>query len=145
MQLTSETLDNMGLKTIALLCILVAALAYGADMAKSAGKINTGSVFFEKNVVPRLVENGCPMCHAVGYIQPNVLVYEEFLPYLAMGDAPEKTPVIRKIANLRAIRTDLPTHPGGQRCATVQSEPCRTIVEWWQVEFGAVSAGGGDR
>jgi hypothetical protein len=141
-----EDLGNMGLKKMALLGSVAAALAYAENTATSAEKGAAGSVFFEKNVVPRLAENGCPMCHAVGYVQPNVLVYEELLPYLAMGDAPEKTPVIRKIANLRAIRPDLPTHPGGQRCETVKSEPCRTIVEWWHVEFGSVSsAPGGDR
>jgi hypothetical protein len=65
-----------------------------------------------------------------------VILYEELLPYLAMGDAPEKSAVIRKIANLRAIRPDLPTHAGGQRCATIDTEPCKSIVRWWQVEFG---------
>lgn len=114
----------------------VAAFAYATD-AKTPVGVRAGKTFFEAKVVPKLAENGCPMCHAVGYVQPNVLVYEEFLPYLAMGDAPEKTPVIRKIANLRAIRPDLPTHPGGQRCESIQSEPCSTIIEWWQVEFGA--------
>jgi len=107
-------------------------LAAGADeQAKAPGK-----QFYETHVVPRLAENGCAMCHAVGYVQPNVFVYEELLPFLAMGDAPEKTPVIRKIANLRAIRPDIPTHPGGQRCETLKSEPCSTIIRWWGVEFG---------
>ena len=107
-------------------------LAAGAAQPSSAA----GKTFFEQDVVPKLAENGCPMCHAVGYVQPNVVVYEELLPYLAMGDAPEKTPVIRKIANLRAIRPDLPTHPGGQRCETLKSEPCSSIIRWWNVEFG---------
>ena len=71
--------------------------------------------------MPKLAANGCPMCHSIGYVQPNVVVYTDLLPFLAMGDAPETTPVIRKIANLRAIRPDLPTHPGGQRCETIPS------------------------
>lgn len=117
--------------------VFVAGLAAGCALAE--GPANTerpGRMFFEQQVVPKLGENGCPMCHAVGYVQPNVLIYEHLLPYLAMGDAPEKTPVLRKLANLHAIRTDLPTHPGGQRCATLNSEPCKTITEWWGIEFG---------
>lgn len=95
-----------------------------------------GREFFTTQVLPRLAENGCQMCHAVGYIEPNVLLYDHLLPYLAMGTDPETTPVIRKIANLRAIRPDMPTHAGGQRCETIASEPCRSIIEWWKVEFG---------
>ena len=117
------------------LCVAAAATAQPPKPEYVSGG-RPGEAFFTREVVPKLVENGCPMCHAVGYVQPNVLHYAELLPFLAMGDAPEKTPVIRKIANLRAIRPDLPTHPGGQRCETVQSEPCASIVRWWQVEFG---------
>ena len=113
---------------------LTGAVILGTGAAQPPSTV--GKAFFEQDVVPKLAENGCPMCHAVGYVHPNVVVYEELLPYLAMGDAPEKTPVIRKIANLRAIRPDLPTHPGGQRCETLKSEPCSTIIRWWNVEFG---------
>jgi len=122
---------------------LFAASAVGPDAAKPERQPTRGQTFFERNVVPKLAENGCPMCHAVGYVHPNVVIYEELLPYLAMGDAPEKTAVIRKIANLRAIRTDLPTHPGGQRCPTIGSEPCKSIIEWWQIEFGDESSANG--
>jgi len=125
---------------------LIAAPAVGADAMDPDRAATRGQTFFETNVVPKLVENGCPMCHAVGYLQPNVVVYRELLPYLAMGDAPQKTPVIRKIANLRAIRPELPTHPGGQRCLTIDSEPCKTIIEWWHIEFGnETSANGGGK
>jgi hypothetical protein len=120
--------------------LLATHLAGAADVPESASS-RPGRVFFEQHVVPKLAENGCQMCHAVGYVHPNVLVYDEFLPYLAMGDAPEKTPVIRKIANLHAIRPDLPTHPGGQRCETIGSEPCKSIVTWWGIEFGADTGG----
>lgn len=127
--------------------ILIASLAGAGTAVADRPAPNTadsaGRRFFAAKVLPRLAENGCAMCHAVGYVQPNVLVYEELLPYLAMGDAPAKTPVIRKLANLRAIRPDLPTHPGGQRCETMASEPCRSIIEWWHVEFsGTTSATG---
>lgn len=105
---------------------------------------SAGRQFFEEHVVPKLAENGCPMCHSIGYVQPNVVVYADLLPFLAMGDAPETTPVIRKIANLRAIRPDLPTHPGGQRCETIYSEPCSTIIRWWGIEFGGKSARNGE-
>ncbi len=117
------------------LCAVVS-WGYAADRGPPDTAAREGKTFFASNVLPRLVENGCQMCHATGYVHPNVLVYEDLLPYLAMGDAPEKSPVIRKIANLRAIRPDLPTHPGGQRCATIDAEPCKAIVRWWQVEFG---------
>jgi hypothetical protein len=123
-------------EVLALAASVVAASACAADAAKPDREGRPGKAFFETSVVPKLAENGCPMCHAVGYVRPNVIVYADLLPYLAMGDAPEKTPVIRKIANLRAIRPDLPTHPGGQRCETTQAEPCRTIIEWWRIEFG---------
>lgn len=120
--------------------VLVASLAVlgtaAADRGATKKPDSPGRQFFSAHVLPKLAENGCAMCHAVGYVQPNVIVYDELLPYLAMGDAPEKTPVIRKIANLRAIRPDLPTHPGGQRCETIASEPCKSIIEWWRVEFG---------
>jgi hypothetical protein len=110
--------------------------------AADSGNNRPGRAFFEQNVLPRLVENGCQMCHAVGYVHPNVMLYEDLLPYLAMGTAAETTPVIRKIANLRAIRPDIPTHPGGQRCETIGAEPCRSIVQWWDVEFGPSSIAG---
>jgi hypothetical protein len=124
-----------------LLLSLVTAVAVAADAKKTS---RPGKAYFEENVVPKLVENGCPMCHSVGYVQPNVVLYRDLLPYLAMGDAPEKTPVIRKIANLRAIRPDLPTHPGGQRCETIRSEPCASIIQWWNVEFGNANSGKGE-
>jgi hypothetical protein len=129
---------------LAFVLCMAAAMHSSADEPKDRGRAE-GRHFFEQQVVPKLAENGCPMCHAVGYVHPNVIVYEELLPYLAMGDAPEKTPVIRKIANLRAIRPDLPTHPGGQRCETIKTEPCSTIVEWWNVEFGRAVARNGEQ
>lgn len=109
--------------------------ATGAEDARREGR-----QFFQESVLPRIAENGCPLCHAVNYVRPNVTKYEELLPYLAMGDAPEKTAVIRKIANLRAFAPDRPTHPGGQRCKSLDAEPCRTIIRWWQIEFGSKSA-----
>lgn len=106
------------------------------DDRKTAKVADKGKAFFYENVLPRLADNGCPTCHAVGYVQPNVTQYDELLPYLAMGDAPEKTAVIRKIANLRAFAPDRPTHPGGQRCKSLDAEPCKTIIRWWMLEFG---------
>lgn len=122
-------------------CLLAACLVATVDPARAASAATDmidrpGREFFTTKVLPRLAENGCQMCHAVGYIEPNVLLYDQLLPYLAMGTDPETTPVIRKIANLRAIRPDMPTHAGGQRCETIASEPCRSIIQWWKVEFG---------
>lgn len=126
----------------ALALCMAAAGTYGAEQAYVAGS-RPGEAFFDREVLPRLVENNCQMCHAVGYVQPNVMKYVDLLPYLAMGDEPETNPVIRKLANLRAIRPDLPTHPGGPRCETVQSEPCASILRWREVEFGKGSGDGG--
>ena len=125
--------------------VAVGALTSGAALsawgaAPAPAHERPGKAFFQTKVFPKLVENGCPMCHARGYLSPNVLIYEQLLPYLAMGDAPEKSAVIRKIANLRPLWPDIPTHPGGVRCETLASEPCKSITEWWQVEFG-VDAG----
>lgn len=118
-----------------LLMISVPAHADTGTKSREAGR-----KFFSEAVVPKLVENGCPMCHAVGHVQPNVMMYDDLLPYLAMGDAAEKTPVLRKIANLRAIAPDRPTHPGGQRCDSLDAEPCKSITDWWRVEFGNTAA-----
>ncbi len=131
-------------KALALALCMAAAISSAADEKQDRGRAE-GRQFFEREVVPKLAQNGCPMCHAVGYVHPNVIVYDELLPYLAMGDAPEKTPVIRKIANLRAIRPDLPTHPGGQRCETIKAQPCSTIIEWWNIEFGRGVARNGEQ
>jgi hypothetical protein len=112
-----------------------AMLAFAPHLpAKDAS--NEGREFFQERVVPRLAENGCPACHSVGYVRPNVLVYEELLRRLAIGDSPENNAVIYKIANLRSIAPDRPNHPGGQRCAGIDAEPCRSVREWWSVEFG---------
>ena len=101
-----------------------------------------GRAFFEASVLPRLVENGCPACHTQGYIRPMVTVYEDALPFLAMGDSAANSAMLYKIANLRRIAPDRPTHAGGQRCANLQAEPCLTIRRWWEIEFGATATGG---
>lgn len=124
------------------LLLAVLPLVAAADRSHGARATTPGKHYFEANVVPKLAENGCPLCHSRGYVHPNVVVYEELLPYLAMGVAAETTPVIRKIANLRAFRPDIPTHVGGPRCETLDSEPCKSILQWWQIEFGAMRAEG---
>lgn len=115
-----------------LVVIASASIAGGTPQdARKAGK-----EFYTREVLPRLAENGCPLCHAVYYVRPRVMEYEELLPYLAMGESADGTAVIRKIANLRAFAPDRPTHPGGQRCKSLDSEPCKTIMRWWEIEFG---------
>ena len=95
-----------------------------------------GKVFFQSNVLPRLSENGCLKCHARGYLRPNLTRYEELLRRLAIGDSAENNAVIYKIANLRSISPEIPNHPGGQSCATIDAEPCMSIRQWWEIEFG---------
>ncbi len=113
------------------LFLLVALLCSGPVDASDAGRR-----FFYERVLPRMIENGCPACHGAGYVRPQVTVYEDALPFLAMGDAPESSILLYKIANLRSIAPDRPTHVGGQRCVSLATEPCLTISQWWQVEFG---------
>ena len=94
------------------------------------------------SVLPKLGENmgeaqtSCLSCHGVGYLRPNLNVYEELLRRLAIGDSPENNAVIYKIANLRSIAPDRPNHPGGLRCESIDAEPCKTIRQWWRIEFG---------
>lgn len=95
-----------------------------------------GNEFFQSNVLPRLAENGCLKCHARGYLRPNLTQYEELLRRLAIGDSAENNAVIYKIANLRSISPEIPNHPGGQSCATIDAEPCKSIRQWWEIEFG---------
>jgi hypothetical protein len=101
-----------------------------------------GRLFFQLSVLPKLNENiggaetSCLSCHGVGYLRPNLNVYEEVLRRLAIGDSAENNAVIYKIANLRRIAPDRPNHPGGLRCENIDAEPCKTIRQWWRIEFG---------
>ena len=95
-----------------------------------------GKAFFYSEVLPKLAENGCVKCHARGYLRPNVSVYEELLRRLAIGDSAENNAVIYKIANIRSISPEIPNHPGGQRCTGIDAEPCKSIRQWWDIEFG---------
>ena len=106
-----------------------------------------GRLFFQLSVLPKLNENlggaetSCLSCHGVGYLRPNLNVYEEVLRRLAIGDSAENNAVIYKIANLRSIAPDRPNHPGGLRCETLDAEPCKTIRQWWRIEFGGGEEG----
>ena len=106
---------------------------YVENVGNNFGK---GKAFFQDNVLPRLAENGCFKCHARGYVRPNVMQYEELLRRLAIGDSAENNAVIYKMANIRSISPEIPNHPGGQRCADIYAEPCKSIRQWWEIEFG---------
>ena len=95
-----------------------------------------GQKFFDEQVLPKLVENGCQGCHASGYLRPRVLEYNEVRPYLGMGYSAENNVLVTQLANHRSISKDRPSHPGGQRCASSNTDPCRTIMQWWKIEFG---------
>ena len=97
--------------------------------------VTQGEIFYLNNVLPKLSENGCLKCHARGYMEPS-MSYESMLRRLAIGDSAENNIVIYKIANVRSFSPQIPNHPGGQRCATIDVEPCISIRQWWQVEFG---------
>ena len=106
---------------------------YVDNVGNNFGK---GKAFFQSNVLPRLAENGCLKCHARGYVRPNVTVYDELIRRLAIGDSAENNAVIYKLANVRSISPEIPNHPGGQRCTNIDAEPCKSIRQWWEIEFG---------
>ena len=113
----------------ALVCGLLAVVPVGAE--------EHGEAFFNAEVVPRLAENGCVMCHSPGqgYVRPAI-EYRELLTYLAMGQSSENNVLVFRLANLRSLMPGRPAHFGGQRCASLEAEPCRTLMRWWEVEFG---------
>ena len=97
-------------------CCLLGLSAFAASLpAQESAQPGAGERFYYEQVLPRLTENGCPACHAVGYLRPNVTVYGDMLKRLAIGNSPTNNAVIYKIANLRSIAPDRPNHPGGQR------------------------------
>jgi len=97
-----------------------------------------GKQFFSRRVLPALATNGCLTCHtpAPGDVHPAIQ-YEHLLPYLAMGQSPTNNVLMLKLANQRSFNAEQPAHVGGQRCSSVDAEPCRTIQDWWRLEFGA--------
>jgi hypothetical protein len=137
---TGETAMRRVIMVLLIVATGVSAAAYSAS--PQTRDTQRGRLFYAQHVFPELIKNGCQKCHAVGDVHPNVLKYDELLPFLAMGDAPEKSDVIRQIGNLRQITPARPSHPGGQRCVNLESEPCRSIIQWWYVEFGSTKASG---
>lgn len=113
------------------------ALLLGCLLVLPAGAAEEGEAFFASEVMPRLAENGCVMCHspARGYVRPAI-EYRELLTYLAMGQSADNNVLVFRLANLRSMMPGRPAHFGGQRCATLEAEPCRTLMQWWEVEFG---------
>lgn len=108
----------------------------GYDVAGDVDRdVDQGEIFYLNYVLPKLSENGCLKCHARGYIRPTIS-YESMFRRLAIGDSAENNVVIYKIANVRSFSQQIPNHPGGQRCATIDAEPCKSIRQWWEIEFG---------
>jgi len=97
--------------------------------------IAEGEMFYQENVSPMFAQNGCLKCHARGYIRPNIS-YESMLRRLAIGDSAENNVLVYKIGNVRSFSSSIPNHPGGQRCATLDTEPCKAVRQWWAIEFG---------
>ena len=105
------------------------------DVGDVDRNVDQGKVFYLNHVLPKLSENGCLKCHARGYMRPTIS-YESMFRRLAIGDSAENNVVIYKIANVRSFSKQIPNHPGGQRCATIDAEPCKSIRQWWEIEFG---------
>ena len=97
---------------------------------------SAGKTYFNEEVLPRLAVNGCVVCHmpGAGYVRPEIS-YDGLFPYLAMGQAADNNVLMFKIANQRSFAPDQPNHPGGKRCETEDTDPCKTIQAWWKVEF----------
>jgi|TARA_B110000259_G_scaffold169282_1_gene199099 hypothetical protein len=114
-------------------------LATGSEENKEEvnNSIGKGEIFYLQNVLTKFAQNGCLKCHARGYIRPNIS-YEPMLRRLAIGDSDENNVLIYKIGNIRSFSPEIPNHPGGQRCATIDAEPCKTVRQWWNIEFGIV-------
>jgi hypothetical protein len=95
-----------------------------------------GKRFFTDQVLPKLAANGCFTCHtpAPGDVHP-AMQYEHLLPYLAMGQSATNNILMLKLANPRSFSPQQPEHVGGQRCATGDTEPCKSIQAWWRIEF----------
>jgi|TARA_B110000881_G_scaffold144306_1_gene127527 hypothetical protein len=129
---------------VAMLASLLIAGACQTVQAQDNGSANNtigdGKMFFQSAVLTKFAENGCFKCHARGYVRPNVS-YESMIRRLAIGDSAENNAVIYKIANVRSISPGMPNHPGGQRCATIDAEPCKSVRQWWEIEFGQEKAG----
>lgn len=98
---------------------------------------SAGKRFFGSRVLPVLAVDGCLTCHtpARGDVHPAIQ-YEHLLPYLAMGQSATDNVLIMKLANQRGLSERRPAHVGGQRCTKLDAEPCKTIRQWWQIEFG---------
>lgn len=109
---------------------------YIFTMTLSAQPVLAGEDFFYNSVAPELAKNGCAMCHTQDYLTPRVFEYKELLPYLAMGDSPDNNVLISKMANVRPRYEEQASHPGGQRCGSIHDEPCHSIRQWWEIEFG---------
>lgn len=107
----------------------------GSDSRYADRFVGSGETFYLQHVLPKLSENGCVKCHARGYMRPT-MSYQSMFSRLAIGDSAENNAVIYKIANVRSFAPQIPNHPGGQRCATIDVEPCKSIRQWWQIEFG---------
>jgi hypothetical protein len=118
--------SKVGLKILALL-----ALAAGWMSLARADE-----AYFNANVAPKLAQDKCAACHVANFIRPRVFEYRELLPYLAMGTSPENNVLIAKMSNARHLLPDVASHPGGQRCQTIDSEPCLSFRSWWDNEFG---------
>ena len=119
----------MRLKTISLVLVLLVPFTATAE---------EGEAFFNTDVLPKLLANGCANCHipGPGYVRP-AMNYDDLLPYVAMGQARDNNVLIYKLANQRSFAPDRPAHIGGQRCESESAEPCASIMRWWEIEFGA--------
>jgi hypothetical protein len=111
----------------------------GSDDGKDAdGGPSTGSRYFEATIVP-LFTAQCASCHADPRMNPpqrgplTIFSYVNMRVMLEDGGSASDNRLSRKVRNV-----DL--HGGGNRCsAGPTGTPCKEMMEWWRLEFGADS------
>lgn len=112
-------------------CLLLVASA-------TASAADVGRRVYEAEVSPALVVNGCPLCHAIGYVYP-AFRYEDFRRFLAIGRSADDNYLVRKVSDPGLPGpVARPAHMGGVRCRPGDDAVCRALARWWNAEFGAV-------
>ena len=124
------------MKPLNLFRLLPAVACVIAYSSGAAGEepVSRGEDFYYRSVMPRFETSDCRMCHDFGHIFPSMR-YQDMRQYLAMGTSRSNNVLIYKLANERGTTAHGPVHIGGQFCSSPDSEPCRTLKSWWDVEF----------
>lgn len=109
----------------------------GSGDGKDEGA-STGSRYFEETIFP-LFTAQCASCHADPRMNPpqrgplTIFSYVNMRAMLEDGGSASDNRLSRKVRNVDV-------HGGGNRCsAGPTGTPCKELMEWWRLEFGADS------